>query len=145
MGKPGKAGQQGNPTNFRPERNPPGAKDRFAAVKFIAVLFSFLLLLFAIIQSGLVFFTQHQMMTEAREVSRRVSVGELTVAQARSKITDRFAHLEPDVRIDITVLNGGRDIAVSINVPAGSVAIFDPGGFLNSIDISAFATSQKEK
>jgi Flp pilus assembly protein TadG len=106
-----------------------------AAVEFALVVPVFILLLVAVMQFGLVLFTQNDMLNFARDTSRRVSVGEMSTADAQSAIEDRYSSYGADLIVTIDE-PGGTDLRIAIGVPMDTAALIDPFGILKNYNIN---------
>lgn len=101
------------------ERSRSGA----AAVEFALVLPIFLMLLFGIIQFGSVLFLHNNMVNAARETVRRMSVAELTAAEADDYAQNYLSDWNLTFLVTATEPPTTTDVAVQISVPAADAAL----------------------
>lgn len=94
-----------------------------AAVEFAIVLPIFLTLLFGIIQFGAILFLHNNMVNAAREAVRRMSVAEMSPAEAEAYAESYLAGWD----LNFTVTANGpptiTDVTVQITVPAAEAAL----------------------
>ncbi len=103
-------------------------KSGAAAVEFAIVLPIFLVMLFGIIQFGAVLFLHNNMVNAARETARRMSVAELTAAQAPAFAQTYLAGWNVAFNVLATepapgTING--DVFVQITAPASDAALIN--------------------
>lgn len=94
-----------------------------AAVEFAIVLPIFLMLLFGIIQFGSILFLHNNMVNAARETVRRMSVAELTAAEADGFAQNYLSDWNLDFTVSATEPPGTTDVSVQISVPAADAAL----------------------
>ncbi len=94
-----------------------------AAVEFAFVLPVLTILLTGIVQMGLVFFVQHNMVSVAQETVRLVAVGELSTSQGQTYADGHLINW--GMTYNISVQQQGSDIVVDIAVPLSDVALID--------------------
>ncbi len=122
-----------------------------------------LVILFGIIQFGLAFYLQNNMVNAAREAARKLAVGEVTVGGATScpgtansaeeAVCDyldgwggmTFTLLACDpANVNPTWCPGATDVTVRVTVSRADVAIADFLGLFTSGEVSASVTMRKE-
>lgn len=96
-----------------------------AAVEFALVLPIFLLLLFGIIQFGSVLFLHNNMVNAAREAVRRMSVAEMTEAEAEAYVQNYLADWNLTFDADATEPPATTDVTMQISVPAADAALIN--------------------
>ncbi len=99
-----------------------------AAVEFAIVLPIFLVILFSIIQFGAVLFLHTNMVSAAREATRRMAVAEMTGPEAEAYAQNFLAGWNLVFTVTATepgvgVVNG--DVSVQITVPAADAALLN--------------------
>ncbi len=104
--------------------------DGVAAVEFALVLPALVILLTGIVQMGLAFLVQHNMVSVSQETARLVAVGELTEAEGQTYANDHLMNW--DLTYNISVQQQGSDIVVDIAVPLSDVALIDLLGLFKS-------------
>ncbi len=119
-----------------------------SAVEFAFVLPIIVLLLGGIFQFGFALFMQGHMSEVAREVSRRVAVGELSQSEAVSYAQGSL--INPGVVYDVVVTlpdpndPADRDVQVSISAPLKDISPIDILGLFQSDDLSTSVTRRIE-
>lgn len=109
-------------TAFRQEWKKRG-RSGAAATEFALVLPIFLALLFGIIQFGSVLYLHNNMVNAARESVRRMSVAEMTGAEAQTYAQNYLAGWGLTFNITTTEPPGTTDVSMQITVPAADAAI----------------------
>jgi Flp pilus assembly pilin Flp len=123
-------------------------RDGVSAVEFAFVLPIIVLLLGGIFQFGFALFMQGHMSEVAREVSRRVAVGELSQSEAVSYAQGSL--INPGVVYDVVVTlpdpndPADRDVQVSISAPLKDISPIDILGLFQSDDLSTSVTRRIE-
>ena len=119
-----------------------------AAIEFAFILPIFLLLLTGIIQIGGLMFLHSNMGNVARDVVRRVAVGEMSAASAPSYAQGRLLNFGGtyDVTVDMPdpAVPTDADITVQISVPMADVSLIDISGAFQTGNLSACATMRQE-
>ena len=88
-----------------------------------------------IVQLGLMFFVQHNMVSVSQETARLVAVGELTTGEGQ---TYADGHLRDwGMTYNISVQQVGDDIVVDISVPLSDVALIDYLGLFKTGDMTS--------
>ena len=106
-----------------------------AAVEFAIVLPVLMILLTGIVQMGIMFLVQHNMVSVSQETVRLVAVGELTTAEGETYADDHLINW--DMTYDINVQQQGSDIVVDIALPLSDVALVDYLGLFESGNMTA--------
>ncbi len=122
-------------------------RDGAAAVEFAFVLPILLLLFSGIVQFGSIMFLENHMTNVARETSRRVAVGELAQADAKSSAQQALVNwgVTYDVDVDTVDVGGGnQDLAVAISLPMREAALMDVLGVFQSGNLTAAVTMRQE-
>jgi len=117
---------------------------RGAAATEMALVMPFALLLLAgIVEFGMLFFLQNNMVRIANDIVRRIAVGELTGTEAVTEAESRLAGWSATftVTVDAPTAN---DVRMAISVPVKDAAILDIGGLLGEQDMTAEATMRVE-
>lgn len=96
-----------------------------AATEFALVLPIFLALLFSIIQFGSVLFLHNNMVNAAREAVRRMSVAEMTGAEAQTYAQTYLAGWSLTFNITTTEPPATTDVSMQISVPAAEAALIN--------------------
>ena len=110
-----------------------------AAVEFALVLPLFMILLTGIVQMGIMFFVQHNMVGVSHETARLVAVGELTTDEGQTYANDRLVSWD-HLTFNISVQQQGSDIVVDITVPFSEVAMIDILGLFTSGNMKSRAS-----
>ncbi len=105
-----------------------------SAVEFAFVLPVLIILLTGIVQMGLTFFVQHNMVSVAQETARLVAVGEMTTGEGKTYAEGHLINW--GMTYNVTVLPVGDDIVVDIAVPLSDVALIDYLGLFKTGDLS---------
>ncbi len=105
-----------------------------SAVEFAFVLPVLIILLTGIIQMGLTFFVQHNMVSVSQETARLVALDEMTEAQGESYANGKL--ISWGMTYDVDVQQVGDDIVVDISVPLSEVALIDYLGLFKTGDLS---------
>jgi hypothetical protein len=119
-----------------------------SAVEFAFVLPIVVLLLGGIFQFGFAFFMQGHMSEVAREVSRRVAVGEFTQSEAISFAQSSL--INPGVTYDVTVTlpdpsdPNDREMQVDISAPLKEISPIDILGLFQDGDLTTSVTRRME-
>jgi hypothetical protein len=119
-----------------------------SAVEFAFVLPIVVMMLGGIFQFGFALFMQGHMSEVAREVSRRVAVGELSQSQAVSYAQSSL--INPGVVYNVAVTlpdpsdPADRDVQVSISAPLKDISPIDILGLFQSDDLSTSVTRRME-
>lgn len=113
------------------------------AVEMALVLPVLLMFVLGVIQFGSLFFLQHQMVSTANDVVRRLAVGDLDEAGAISEATGRLASWKASFSVDVddTALD---EIGVAISVPLADAGIVHFIDFLGERTLVARAIMRKE-
>lgn len=119
-----------------------------SAVEFAFVVPVFLLFLIGTMQFGLILFIQHNMSNTARDVSRRVAVGELTAVSATAAAQSTLVNWGVDFVVLVEEPDpdnpADKDITVTITAPMDQAAMFDILGILDGSVLTAAVTMRKE-
>ncbi len=103
-------------------------------MEFAFVLPVLIILLTGIVQMGLTFFVQHNMVSVAQETARLVAVGEMTTGEGKTYAEGHLINW--GMTYNVTVLPVGDDIVVDIAVPLSDVALIDYLGLFKTGDLS---------
>ena len=106
-----------------------------SAVEFAFVLPVLIILLTGVIQMGLTFFVQHNMVSVSQETARLVALGELTEAQGQTYALDHVIDWGMSYNVDVNQV--GDDIVVDITVPMSDVSLIDYLGLFKTGNLSA--------
>ncbi len=93
------------------------------------------ILLTGIVQMGIMFLVQNNLVSVSQETVRLVAVGELTTAEGETYADDHLINWE--MTYDISVQQQGSDIVVDIAVPLSDVALVDFLGLFKSGNLTA--------
>ncbi len=116
-----------------------------AAVEFAFILPILLLLFSGIVQFGAIMFLENHMTNVARETSRRIAVGELAQADAKSSAQQALVNWGVDYEVLVATSGGGnQDITVTISLPMAEAALMDVLGVFQSGNLAAAVTMRKE-
>jgi Flp pilus assembly protein TadG len=99
------------------------ARSGAAATEFALVLPIFLLILFGIIQFGSVLFLHNNMVNAARETVRRMSVAELSAADADGYAQSYLSDWNLTFTVTATEPPTTPEVSVQISVPAADAAL----------------------
>ena len=105
-----------------------------AAVEFAIVLPLLVILLTGIVQMGLMFFVQHNMVSVSQETARLVAVGELTTGEGETYADGHL--IDWGMTYNISVQQVADDIDVDISVPLSDVALVDYLGLFKTGDMT---------
>ena len=122
-------------------------RDGTAAVEFAFIMPILLMLFSGIVQFGSIMFLENHMTNVARETSRRVAVGELTLADAPSSVQQALVNwgVTYEVSVAATDVGGGnQDITVAISLPMAEAALMDVLGVFQSGNLTAAVTMRQE-
>ncbi len=120
-------------------------RDGAAAVEFAFILPILLLLFSGIVQFGSIMFLENHMTNVARETSRRVAVGELAQADAKSSAQQALVNWGVDYEVLVATSGGGnQDITVTISLPMREAALMDVLGVFQSGNLTAAVTMRME-
>lgn len=126
------------------------ARDRSGAglVEFALTMPILVLMLSGIVQFGMLYATQNDLMNTAREASRRLALGDLSVAQTPGWIRSRLLETSEEVHVDVdppSEAAGDDMFTVTIALPAASVIAFDPFGLFagRQIDVQVSVLDEK--
>lgn len=118
------------------------------AVEFAFVIPVFLLFLIGIFQFGMVIFLQNNMAHVARDVSRRLAVGDLTATEAVAAAEGTLINWGIDYSVQVVEPNPSdptdKDVTVSITAPMEQAAMFDILGILEGSSLAAAVTMRLE-
>ena len=107
-------------------------------MEFAFVLPALVILLTGIVQMGLMFFVQHNMVSVAQETARLVAVGELTTSEGQTYADGRLINW--GMTYNISVQQQGSDIVVDIAVPVSDVALIDYLGLFTTGNLTTQTT-----
>lgn len=118
------------------------------AVEFALVIPVFLLFLSGIFQFGMVMFLQNNMSNVARDVSRRLAVGDLTVTEAAASAEGSLINWGIDYTVQVIEPDpsdpADKDITVFISAPMEQAAMFDLLGILEGNNVATSVTMRLE-
>ena len=105
------------------------------AVEFALVFPVMLVLCSGIVEFGWLFYVQNSMTDTARTVTRDVSVGTVTSANAQAAVLSKLS--DWGYNFSVTVTDDGTDVTIAIGVPRDEVALANimdlfGGGTLNT-------------
>ena len=104
-------------------------------MEFAFVVPVLVILLTGIVQMGLMFFVQHNMVSVSQETVRLVAVGELTTGEGQTYADGHLINW--GLTYNISVQQQGDDIVVNIAVPLSDVALVDFLGLFKSGNLTA--------
>ena len=122
-------------------------RDGVAAVEFAFIMPILLLLFSGIVQFGSIMFLENHMTNVARETSRRVAVGELTLADAPSSVQQALVNWGVTYEVSVAATDAGsgnQDITVAISLPMAEAALMDVLGVFQSGNLTAAVTMRQE-
>ena len=100
-----------------------------AVVELVLLMPLLILMLFGTVHFAGLFFLQNNMVNAARDVARRLAVGEISAFQAETSIKDQLSTWKTNFDIDIDVADPAdpldRDIVVKISVPIKEASIVE--------------------
>ena len=116
-----------------------------AAVEFALILPILVLVLSGIVQLGAIMFLQNHMTNVAREVARRVSIGQWTEVQSETEAQNTLLNWGISYTVDTTLVANAfdatkNDITVDISAPMSDAAIIDVFGLLQSGNLATSVT-----
>lgn len=118
------------------------------AVEFVFVAPILILILGGILQFGLVLYLQNQMSDVARDISRRVAVGELSETEGEAEAQNSLINWGMTYTVDVTMPNPSdptdRDVGVTISVPMSQASLIDILGLFQSGTLTASVTMRQE-
>ena len=115
-----------------------------SAVEFAFMMPVFLMLLAGIFQFGMVMFVQNNMTNVARDVTRRLAVGELTSVEAQTAAQGSLVNWGIDYTVSVTENVAARDVTVLIAAPMHQAAMFDILGILGESNLATSVTMRLE-
>jgi Flp pilus assembly protein TadG len=120
-----------------------------ASVEFALILPVLLLVLFGIVQFGLLFSVQNQMVNAAREAARAMAVEGATETEGENLA---MAHLSAYGDMNFTVdavdadpANGNPDVSVTVQVPATDAVVVDVLGLFGGRNITQRIVMRQEQ
>ncbi len=119
-----------------------------AAVEMALVLPILVGITFGIIQFGSILFLQNNMVSAAREASRKLAVGEVNVAEAEQAALDYLGNWSMNFTVEANVPDpndpNDTDVSVEITVPLKEAALVDVLGLFGTSDLKAAVTMRQE-
>ena len=119
-----------------------------ALVEFALLLPILVVLLSGLFQFGAIMYLQNNMSNVARDVSRRVAIQDLTIAQGIQRANDTLINWGVNFTINVTLPDpadpNDRDVVVMIAAPIAEAAIFDVFGVLASGNLRAVSVHLME-
>ena len=118
-----------------------------AAVEFAFIMPILLMMFSGILQFGSVMFLENHMTNVAREASRRVAVGELTQADARTMAQAALVNWGVTYQVDVATADAGggnQDVTVDISLPLSDAALMDVLGLFETGSLSTSVTMRME-
>lgn len=116
-------------------------EDGNATVEFVLWLPLIMGIVVGAFDLNIVLMTQNNMYNVARDTARRVSIGELTAAQAQKYALSKLTYMNFDYGVDVTV---GKDVVVQINTNLSDVATLGIMGGHGKYTLDAAVTMRKE-
>ena len=107
------------------------------AIELAFTLPILLMALTGIIQFGAIFFLQSHMGDVARDAARRVSMGQMNAAEAKTHAEGELINWDATFAVDVQELSD--DVRVSITVPLAEASLVDILGLFKSGTLSASA------
>lgn len=102
-----------------------------------------------IVQFGGLFFVQNTMINVARDVTRRLAVGEITTSEAQSLVQAGLSSWTQTFTVVIHTPPAGsttdKDVFVEIQVPKKSVSLMDIFGLFQSGNLTAKVVMRQEE
>lgn len=125
----------GNPT-------PPSSKARrqkgLAIIELALTLPLLITVLSGIVQFGGLFFVQNKMINVARDVTRKLAIGDITSGQVNAQVQAQLAGWTQTFTTTTTMPSGSsKDCSVEIKVPKASVSLMDIFGMFKTGDLKA--------
>ena len=116
-----------------------------AAVEFALMLPVLLLLLGGIMEFGSIYYVKNNMATVARDVARRLALGELTQVQAEQEVEDQLVAWDLTLTITVTMPTAvTTDYIVLIETPLASAGVIDLASLGVSGTLAAHAITRQE-
>jgi Flp pilus assembly protein TadG len=134
-----------NASATRVEVSPDQSESGAALVEFTVLMPVFFLIVFGIIEFGMIFFLQNNMVNTAREMARNISVQGLTPAQAKTQSCPLLAGTGQQFSITVTdSCPAVQDVTVQITVPTDKASFFNYLGMFTGGTLKAAVTMRKE-
>ena len=134
-----------NASATRVEVSPDQSESGAALVEFTVLMPVFFLILFGIIEFGMIFFLRNNMVNAAREAARSISVQGGTSATAKTIACNYLAGTGQQFSITFTdSCPGAQDVTVQITVPTDKASFFNYLGMFTGGTLKAAVTMRKE-
>ena len=99
-----------------------------AAVEFALMLPVLLAMLAGIMEFGSIYYVKNNMATVARDVARRMAMGELSIAQAEQEVQDQLVSWGLNLTITITDANPPADLDYEVLGQHGGMLMVSVSG-----------------
>lgn len=117
-------------------------EDGTATVEFVLWVPVFFLILALVVDASMIFLSHANMWSVARDATRRISVREMTGAEAQTYVADKLGFLSGAVVV--TIDDVGPDVSVNIAAPISEMDMFGILGFVSSQNLNARVTQSLE-
>ena len=130
-----------------PNQKPKARRQRGIAMIELALTLPLLLtVLSGIVQFGGMFFIHNRMINVARDVARRLAVGEINQSQAISMVSSNLASWPATFTTTVTMPAGtSNDVTVLISVPKTQVSLMDIFGMFKTGTLQAKVVMRQEE
>jgi hypothetical protein len=130
--------------------NPDARRQKGLATIELALSLPLLIAVLAgIVQFGGLFFVQNTMINVARDVTRRLAVGEITTSEAQSLVQAGLSSWTATFTVVIHTPPAGsttdKDVYVQISVPKKSVSLMDIFGLFQTGNLTAKVVMRQEE
>jgi Flp pilus assembly protein TadG len=117
-----------------------------AMIELALTLPLLLTVLSGIVQFGGMFFIHNRMINVARDVTRRLAVGEITSSQAQSMVASNLSSWPATFQTFVYMpTSTSNDVTVEIRVPKAQVSLMDIFGMFQSGNLVAKVTMRQEE
>jgi len=113
-----------------------------AAAEFAIILPVLLAVVMGIVEFAWMYHVENEMAYVARGVTRDVSVGTYTTAQATAEVTDRLSHFGYPFTVNVNEV--ANDVTIEVSVPMASAALLNIMGIFSAGSIDTSVTMRKE-
>jgi Flp pilus assembly protein TadG len=117
-----------------------------AMIELALTLPLLLTVLSGIVQFGGLFFVHNKMINVARDVTRRLAVGEVTQSQAQTMVQQGLSAWTQTFTVIVTMpTSTNKDVAIEIQVPKASVSLMDIFGMFKTGNLTAKVVMRQEE